>query len=83
MTFVVRDTGVGMSREVAEHIFDPFYRDVRTGGMKGTGLGLAITKGYCQMMGGTIEVESEEGEGTTFTVKLPAVLAPVAEDAQG
>lgn len=66
----VSDNGTGMSKEVQEKIFQPFFTTKPTG--EGTGLGLSltydiITKGH----GGTIEVESVEGEGTTFTVKLP------------
>ena len=41
----------------------------------GTGLGLAITRHFCEMMGGTVLVESEEGKGSTFTMKLPAVVS--------
>lgn len=70
--FQVKDTGIGMSREFAEHVFEPFERE-RTStvsGIQGTGLGMAITKNIVDMMGGTISVESEEGKGTTFTVAL-------------
>ena len=70
--FQVKDTGIGMSREFAEHVFEPFERE-RTStvsGIQGTGLGMAITKNIVDMMGGTISVESAEGKGTTFTVAL-------------
>lgn len=70
--FQVKDTGIGMSREFQEHVFEPFERE-RTStisGIQGTGLGMAITKNIVDMMGGTITVESEEGKGTTFTVAL-------------
>ena len=70
--FQVKDTGIGMSREFLEQVFEPFERE-RTStvsGIQGTGLGMAITKNIVDMMGGTISVVSEEGKGTTFTVAL-------------
>ncbi len=70
--FQVKDTGIGMSQEFLEHVFEPFERE-RTStvsGVQGTGLGMAITKNIVDMMGGTISVASEEGKGTTFTVSL-------------
>ncbi len=70
--FQVKDTGIGMSREFLEHVFEPFERE-RTStvsGIQGTGLGMAITKNIVDMMGGSISVASEEGKGTVFTVSL-------------
>jgi CheY-like chemotaxis protein/anti-sigma regulatory factor (Ser/Thr protein kinase) len=70
--FKIRDTGIGMSKEFVKHIFEPFERE-RTStvsGIQGTGLGMAITKNIVDMMNGTIEVESEEGKGTEFTIAL-------------
>ena len=69
----VTDTGVGMSEEFVERVFDEFAQeetDARTQ-YKGTGLGMAITKRYVDLMGGTISVESKKGVGSTFTVELP------------
>ena len=69
----VADTGVGMSEEFVERIFDEFSQEengARTQ-YKGTGLGMAITKRYVDLMGGTISVESKKGEGSTFLVELP------------
>ena len=66
---VVRDNGVGISKEDLPKIFDPFFTTKDVGG--GTGLGLSITYGIIQRHGGTIEVESEVGKGTTFTVTIP------------
>ena len=72
--FVVTDTGVGMEPEILERIFDPFYRneDPSVAVIEGTGLGLAITKGYCDLMGGSISVESAPGEGTKCIINLPS-----------
>ena len=75
--FTIKDTGVGMSIEFMKHIYDVFEREetsTKTGTI-GTGLGLAITKRMLDLMGGTINVESVKGEGTTFTVELPIKLA--------
>ncbi len=75
--FCVKDTGIGMSKEFAEHIFEPFERE-RTStvsGVAGTGLGMTITKNVIDMMGGTISVESEEGKGSVFTIKLDFKLS--------
>lgn len=70
--FQVRDTGIGMSEEFIERVFDPFEREQTStvSGIQGTGLGMAITKNIVDMMGGRISVESEKGRGTTFTVQL-------------
>ena len=70
--FEIKDSGIGMSKEFLEHVFEPFERE-RTStvsGIQGTGLGMAITKNIVDMMNGTISVESEEGKGSTFTVAL-------------
>ena len=70
--FSIKDNGVGMSDEFVEHIFEPFEREKNstTSGIQGTGLGMAITKNIVDMMNGTIEVESELGVGSTFTVSF-------------
>jgi len=64
----ISDNGVGIPSANVKRIFEPFFS---TRGAKGTGLGLSITYGIVQKLGGQIEVESQEGEGTTFTVTLP------------
>lgn len=72
LLFSVSDTGVGIPQELLSKIFDRFYRVYREGEqIEGTGLGLAIVKEIVQMHSGRIEVESEVGKGTTFTVVLP------------
>ena len=64
----IADTGSGISREDLPKIFEPFFS---TKGQKGTGLGLAVIWGIIDNHNGTINVESEEGKGTTFTIRLP------------
>ena len=66
--FMLSDTGTGIPAEIRHKIFDAF---VTVGKKKGTGLGLAITKRIVDQHGGTIEVESEMGKGTTFTISIP------------
>ena len=70
--FRVKDTGIGMSREFLEHIFEPFEREqtATISGIQGTGLGLSITKNIVDMMHGTIAVESELGKGSEFIVSF-------------
>lgn len=73
MKFQVKDSGIGMTPEQIGRVFEAFAQADSSTTRKygGTGLGLAITKKFCEMMDGTIEVESEPGKGTTFTVRLP------------
>ena len=69
----VKDSGIGMSSKFVQKIFSPFERE-RTSTVsrtQGTGLGMAITKNIVDMMGGTIEVRTEQGKGTEFIVRLP------------
>ena len=68
----VKDSGIGMSREFAAHVFEAFERE-RTStvsGIQGTGLGMAITKSIVDLMGGTIRVQTEQGEGTEFVIDV-------------
>ncbi len=79
--FVFKDTGIGMTDELIERIFEPFERgeDQRVSRIQGTGLGMPITKNIIQMMGGTIDVQSKLGEGSVFTVVLTLKLAESEE----
>jgi PAS domain S-box-containing protein len=87
LVFRVRDTGIGMTPEQIEKLFQRFAQAdaSTTRRFGGTGLGLAITRSFCRMMGGDIAVESASGRGTTFTITLPADVSragarPEAED---
>jgi signal transduction histidine kinase len=70
---IIKDTGTGMSQEVKDHIFEPFYTTKEVG--KGTGLGLAISFGIIERHGGNIDVISEPGKGTEFIISLPLRLS--------
>jgi signal transduction histidine kinase/CheY-like chemotaxis protein len=93
ITIAVADTGIGMTREQVERLFQEFVQAdaSTTRRYAGTGLGLAISRRFCRMMGGDITVVSESGHGSTFTIVLPAEVtgteqvtvaraAPVARD---
>lgn len=71
----VTDTGLGIPKDSLEHIYERFYRVDKSHSREigGTGLGLAITKSTIKMHQGSVEVESEEGVGTSFTVKIPLI----------
>ena len=79
--FTVADTGIGMSPEFLRRIFEPYAREMRFGdrAASGTGLGMSITRSLAALMGGEIQVESEPGKGSRFTVVLPL---PSAEPGQ-
>ena len=72
LLYRVSDTGIGMSEEFMQRMYQPFSRqtDSRVNSIQGTGLGLAITKQMVELMGGSIDCKSKEGEGTTFTVLI-------------
>ena len=79
--FIVRDNGIGMSKEFIPHAFDSFVQEnnehVRENN-QGTGLGLSIVKKIVELMNGSITLESEQGRGTTFTIELPITICTEA-----
>ena len=82
IVFQVKDSGIGMTAEQAHKVFDAFAQADSSTTRKygGTGLGLAIARKFCEMMDGTIGVETEIGKGTTFTVRLPKRAGKLADE---
>jgi signal transduction histidine kinase len=76
LTFAVSDTGIGMTEEQLGRLFEAFSQAEASTWSQygGTGLGLAISRHFCRLMGGDLNVTSAYGEGSTFTVRLPAVV---------
>ena len=81
--FIIEDNGIGMSREYLEHIYEEFSREKTStaSGVQGTGLGMAITKKLVDLLGGTIDIESNPGEGTKTVIHLEMEGAEPAQDA--
>jgi GAF domain-containing protein/DNA-binding response OmpR family regulator len=81
MVFSVSDSGIGMTPEQLTRLFEVFSQAdaATTRKYGGTGLGLALSRRLCRMMGGDVTVESEAGRGSTFTIRLPAVVAEAVE----
>ena len=80
----VKDTGMGMSREFAARVFEAYERERTTAvdSIQGTGLGMAITKSLVNLMGGTIAVETEQGKGTEFIIRVGFPLAAEEPEAE-
>lgn len=77
----IRDTGIGMSQEFIQHIFEPFSQEKKGARTtyQGTGLGMSIVKKLLEQMGGNITVTSEEGKGSNFLITLPLDIAPAPQ----
>ena len=82
VSFSVTDTGIGMTEEQASKVFGAFTQadSSTTKEFGGTGLGLAISKEFCEMLGGGIDVKSEPGQGSCFTMRVPRTSAEVSEE---
>ena len=82
LVFRVSDTGIGMTPEQLDRLFERFAQadDSTTRRFGGSGLGLAITRAFCRLLGGDVSVESVEGKGSTFTIIVPAMLAPTPQE---
>ena len=81
MIITITDNGIGMSEEFQKHIFETFERERNTTSshIEGSGIGMGITKKLVELMDGTIEVKSKQGEGSTFTVTIPCRKASEAD----
>ena len=78
--WMIKDTGIGMSEEFLEHIFEPFAQEKNDTEGRGIGLGMAIVKGLIDQMGGTISITSKEGVGSTFEITIPFEIAFAPEE---
>ncbi len=81
VALAVQDRGIGLSPEDRAHLFEPFYRsaEARRRGYSGVGLGLAVVRRIASVLGGTVEVQSAPGRGSTFTLRLPVTSDPASE----
>lgn len=80
LQFIVKDNGVGMSEQFVQKIFEPYSREISaTSDIHSTGLGMAVAKNLIDLMGGTISIESKEGEGSTFAVGFKFPISKVSD----
>lgn len=79
----IRDQGIGIPKDDLTNLFEPYYRGSNVGGISGSGVGLYLVRSFVLMHGGRIEVESEVGKGSTFTVHLPISAAELPRAADG
>lgn len=82
LEIMVADTGIGLTPDQQEVIFEEFRQvdGSATRQFEGTGLGLAITRKFCELMGGKIDVQSMQGRGSAFTIRIPLPVAPVTDE---
>ena len=80
LTFTISDTGIGIAADKLDHVFEEFTQadGSTTRDYGGTGIGLAISRRFCRMMGGDITVQSQPGEGSAFTIRIPAIAPSAA-----
>ena len=73
---MVSDTGIGIPVDKLDHVFEEFSQadSSTTRDYGGTGLGLAISRRFCELLGGSLNVASKPGKGSTFTMRIPAIL---------
>ena len=85
ITISVKDSGIGIAPEQIDRLFEPFNQAETSTAVEygGTGLGLTISREFCRLMGGGIEVQSELGTGSTFVVRLPRIVEPLAPPTDG
>jgi len=76
LIFRVKDEGIGIPQADKPHLFEPFHRGRNVSNIPGTGLGLSIVKQFVELQQGTVDVKSQVGQGTTFTVRLPMDVVP-------
>ena len=69
----ITDKGIGISKEDQKHLFSSFFRGSNAANIQGTGLGLHIVKRYVDLLKGTVHLQSEQGEGTSITVRFPII----------